>query len=73
MGRIFYDTEFIDDAIFMKGECHLKRMELDLSLDTFNILIDKYPDSSWINSARNKIKVVKRKKTNNPIVQESQE
>ena len=43
----FYDTDFIAEALFWKGECHKKMNEWDEAEAAFKRVLDKYPQSPW--------------------------
>lgn len=57
----YYDTKFIDDALFWKGECHRKLEEWEDSEKAFHDLLTKYVQSSWVDKAEEKLKEVRKK------------
>jgi outer membrane protein assembly factor BamD len=49
--REFIDTSYIDDALFHKGECHIKTHEFEQAETAFTNLIQRYSDSSFAQKA----------------------
>jgi len=58
----FYDTEYADDALYWKGECHRHMGEWDEAEQTFNDLITNHTQSALVSKAMNKLETVKEKK-----------
>ena len=57
----YYDTKFAEDAYYWMAECHAKLMEWDQAIEDYTALIDKYPNSVWIESAQRKIRSIQQK------------
>jgi len=69
----YYDTQFAEDALYWKGECYIKQLSWDDAIQTFETLISKYPESSWLEKAREKLQFSKEKKEKMPPAEKSQE
>lgn len=69
----YYDTPFSDDALYWKGECSTKLMEWNDAVQSFASLIEKHPDSSYVDSARGKLSEARKKLANSQISEESQD
>ncbi|MFC1568606.1 outer membrane protein assembly factor BamD [bacterium] len=69
----YYDTQFADDALYWKGECHIKGMAWDEAIQSFTALIDRYPSSSFLSRAKEKMQIAIDKKEKLPLSEESQE
>ena len=60
--EIYYDTPFVDDALYWKGECHRRLREWEAAEETFQELLQKRPNSHWADSVEGKLKDVREKK-----------
>ena len=60
----YYDTEFADDALYWKGECHRRVGEWEASEEAFQNLLAKYAQSPWIVKAEDKLRAVRETLTN---------
>ena len=69
----YQDTEFVDDAYFWKGVCQQKIRDWDAAETTFADLIAKFPQSEWIEKARNKIKEIQKEREREPNTDEEEE
>lgn len=56
----YYDSSYIDDALYWKGECHKRIGEWEESIKSYEDLMGKHPDSLWISNAEIKLKEVRR-------------
>lgn len=52
----YYDSEFADDALYWKGECHRKLKEWDEAEKAFKDLIRKHVQSNLVSKAESKLK-----------------
>lgn len=54
----YYDTRFVKNALYWKGECLLKQKKPSESFQVFSELVNKYPDSEFVGEAREKIREI---------------
>ncbi|MBN1780709.1 outer membrane protein assembly factor BamD [bacterium] len=59
----YHDTQYADDALFLKGECHLKLNAFSEAIQSYDALIDRYPDSEHINDARDRMNQAREKQS----------
>lgn len=52
----FSNTDKADDALLKIARCHLRREDRDRALAALRKLLDEYPDSEYVPTARDKIK-----------------
>lgn len=52
----FGDSQYVDDALFWKGECLQKSKKAQEAVDAFQILIKRFPESEFAGKARMRIK-----------------
>ena len=52
----FSNTDKADDALLKIARCHLRREDRDRALAALRKLVDEYPDSEYVPTARDKIK-----------------
>jgi outer membrane protein assembly factor BamD len=57
----YYDTKFAEDAYYWKAECHAKLMDWNQAVEDYTALISKFPNSVWVESAKNKILAIQEK------------
>jgi len=62
----YHDSEFADDALYWKGECHRKLREWEEAEKAFKDLISKHDQSDWTSRAESKIKEIQREKEKQP-------
>ena len=58
----YYDTEFADDALYWKGECHRKLREWDEAEKAFKDLVRKHVRSDLVSKAENRLKGLEEEK-----------
>jgi outer membrane protein assembly factor BamD len=58
----FYDTEYADDALFWKGECHYRMGELVEAEKAFHDLISKHDQSPFTDRAQKRVVEIRDKK-----------
>jgi len=58
----YYDTEFVVEAIFWKGECHKRMGEWDEAEAAFKRVREKFPQSPWAMKIEDKLKEIQGKK-----------
>ena len=58
----YYDTQYADDALYWKGECHRKLREWDEAEKAFKDLMDKHVQSNWVGKAEGKLKDIQRER-----------
>lgn len=57
----YYDTKFAEDSYYWKAECNAKLMAWDQAVEDYTALISKFPNSVWVESAKNKIIAIQEK------------
>jgi len=55
-----HDTEFADDALYWKGECHRKMREWDEAKAAFKDLVQRFVQSPYVGKAEGRLKMVER-------------
>lgn len=56
--REFANSSFVDDALYRKGECHLKMDELDQAEEAFRAIIMKHSSGPFAEDADQKLKKI---------------
>ena len=69
----YYDTQYTDDALYWKGECQLKQMAWEDAIQSFNTLMERYPESPWVTKAKTKQEIALEKQRTIPNSEEHQE
>lgn len=59
----YYDSEFAEDALYWKGECHRNLWEWEDAEKAFQDLLVKYVQSDWVDKAKEKLKEVRKKQS----------
>ncbi len=57
----YYDTEFLDDAIFWKGDCHMKLEEWEEARTAFQSLLDRNSGGKWEKKMNTRMKKIQKK------------
>jgi len=59
----YYDTDYVDDAQYWKGLCHIKLRQWADAEKSFQDLLNKYPQSKWAGRSRQMLKKAQKKIT----------